>query len=207
MFFFKYKPVKISTRYYLFIFIIFLSDIISFFAYFDDFDWGYSLAAFSFITYIILLSDCWGQFKLGRFNVIAFSYTLILVLNAVLMIFQLKVLYSSMDTNNLLFAGQVIYHVTLLSTVGISVAYYLNSYSHKSMLFLMGSLLFICADILAGAHYFYGIGNFILAFSSLMAASGYFFFFNYFHVKEESLLTEAEIIADIEGKKKTKRPV
>ncbi len=207
MYFFKYKPIAISRNYFLFITIIFLSDIMAFLAYFDSFDWGYGLAIFSFLTYIVLLFDCWSKFKIGRFNVIALSYTLVMLLNAVLMIFQLKGLYESMDDQHLLFMGQIGYHITLLMTVAISVAYYLNSYSYKSMLFLMGSLLFICSDILAGAHYFYGIGNFILAFSSPMVAGGYFFFINYFHIQEESLLTEAEILVDIESRDKTKRPI
>ncbi len=205
--FLKLKPIKISRKYLIFLSLIFFSDFLSLLAVYDDPYWGYGIIASFFVMYVILIVDSWKQFKLGRFNTVALSYCIVMAINAGLMILQLNCLHEFLQNSPILYGSQVVYHIMLWIISAVSVAYYLNSYSKKSMFFLIGSLLFVFADIFNGAYYFYGVDKLILPFSALLSTAGYIFFFNYFHTKECSLLTEAELLLEIEKNQEIKRPL
>lgn len=202
----RLKPVVLELRYVSFLVFIFFSDLLSLISYVDDLNLGYGIIASFFMMYAVLIYDGWKQFKVGRFNSVALSYALVMLINLALIVLQLKSLYAFLAGYSLIFAAQILYHFTLFVVVGVSVAYYLNSYSQKSMYYLMGGLFFVCADIINGAHFFYGIDRIVLIFSALMSAAGYYFFIGYFHQKEQSLLTEAELLLEIEKDEQSKRP-
>ncbi len=155
-----------------------------------------------FIGYLLLLKDSFRQYKIRDVrNVVAIYYFFVIAINAVLMVYHLYNLYNYMEETPLIYMGQVFYNIALYLMVINALAYYLNSYSKKSMFFLIGSLAFVCSDILVSAYYFYDIKEDLMLIHTVLSMIGYLFFFNYFFNPEEPQMIEDEILEELRERK------
>ena len=155
-----------------------------------------------FVGYLLLLKDSFSQYKIRDLrNVVAIYYFFVIAINAVLMVFHLYNLYNYMEETPLIYMGQVFYNVVLYLMVINALAYYLNSYSKKSMFFMIGSLAFVCSDILVSAYYFYNIKEDLILIHTVLSMIGYLFFFNYFFTAEKPQMIEDEILKELKERK------
>lgn len=207
--FLSYKKVQNKIVFYSFFTILLVSDVLSLFITFSPY-MLVPMGALFFVGYLLLLKDSFSQFKIQDVrNVVALYYFFVIAINAVLMLFHLFSLYGYMEDMPFIFVGQVLYNIVLYIMVVTSLAYYLNSYSKKSMFFLIGSLAFVCSDILVSAYYFYDIKENLILFHTILSMIGYLFFFNYFFSPEEPQMIESEILEELRERKakgKTKLP-
>lgn len=199
--FITHKKVQNKQIFYSFFGILLLSDILSIFFYVSS----YVLVAIGtvfFAGYILLLKDSFSQYKIRDLrNVVAIYYLFVIAINALLMVFHLYNLYNYMEETPLIFMGQVFYNIVLYLMVINALAYYLNSYSKKSMFFLIGTLAFVFSDILVSAYYFYNIKEDLILIHTVLSMIGYLFFFNYFFTPEKPQMIEDEILEELRERK------
>jgi hypothetical protein len=195
------KKVQNKPIFYLFFGCLLLTDILSFFIGVIP----YVLIAMElmfFIGYLLLLKDSFRQYKIRDVrNVVAIYYFFVIAINAVLMVFHLYNLHNYMEETPLIYMGQVFYNIALYLMVINALAYYLNSYSKKSMFFLIGSLAFVCSDILVSAYFFYNIKEDLILIHTVLSMIGYLFFFNYFFTAEKPQMIEDEILEELRKRK------
>lgn len=195
------KKVQNKTIFYSFFGLLLLSDVISMFFEVSSLIIVVIGVVF-FVGYLLLLKDSFSQYKIRDVrNIVAIYYFFVIAINAVLMVFHLYNLYNFMEETPLIYMGQVFYNIVLYLMVIDALAYYLNSYSKKSMFFLIGSLAFVCSDILVSAYYFYDIKEDLILFHTVLSMIGYLFFFNYFFTAEKPQMIEDEILEELRVRK------
>jgi hypothetical protein len=207
--FLSYKKVQNKPLFYSFFGILLVSDALSLLMDVSSYVLV-PIGVLFFVGYLLLLKDSYRQYKVQDVrNIVAIYYFFVIAINAVLMIFHLYNLYGFMEDMPFIYTGQVFYNIVLYLMVINSLAYYLNSYSKKSMFFLIGSLAFVCSDILVSAYYFYDIKEDLIFFHTVLSMIGYLFFFNYFFSPEKPQMIEEEILEELRAIKaaaKTKQP-
>jgi hypothetical protein len=197
----SHKKVQNKLVFYSFFGILMASDLLSVFVDFSSI-FLFLIGSLFFVGYLLLLKDSFSQFKIQDVrNIVAIYYFFVIAINAFLMLFHLLNLYGYMEDMPLIYVGQVFYNIVLYLMVIVSLAYYLNSYSKKSMFFLIGSLAFVCSDILVSAYYFYNIKEDLIFIHTVLSMIGYVFFFNYFFCPEEPQMIEAEILDELKERK------
>lgn len=158
------------------------------------------------ITYGMLIQSAWKYTNIRDVrNVVAIYYFFVITINAVLVILHLYNLWGYLGNNILLYLSEIIFNVMIYLILILSLAYYLNSYSRKSMYFLLGTFGLVFSDILFSAYHFYGIRDSIVLFYTILSLFGYFFFFHYFFTKEESLMIDEDIIAELKELKELQK--
>ncbi|RMB56143.1 hypothetical protein EAX61_15780 [Dokdonia sinensis] len=200
--FLHYKEVQDKNAFYTFFGLLLLTDVLALFVAEVNNYFLVPIGIIFFVCYILLLRDAYRQFKIqDPRNVVAFYYLFVILINAVLVILHLINLYGYMEGQLAIFIGQVFYNIALYFMIVLSLAYYLNSYSKKSMYFLIASLSFVCSDILVSAFLFYNIQESIISFHTFLSMIGYVFFFNYFFTAEKPQMIEAEILKELSERK------
>tara|TARA_R110001632_G_scaffold58812_2_gene143209 strand:+ start:231 stop:995 length:765 start_codon:yes stop_codon:yes gene_type:complete len=195
------KKVQNKTIFYSFFGLLLLSDVISMFFEVSSLV-IVAIGVVFFAGYLLLLKDSFRQYKIRDVrNVVAIYYFFVIAINAVLMVFHLYNLYNYMEESPLIYMGQVFYNSVLYLMVINALAYYLNSYSKKSMFFLIGALAFVCSDILVSAYYFYNIKEDLILIHTVLSMIGYLFFFNYFFTAEKPQMIEEEILEELRERK------
>lgn len=186
--------LKLSISFIAFSIMIIMIDL---FAYSQG--WEYTFYALSIGMYVVLFHNVWKQFKMNRLNYTLWSFVGVLLINGLLIGIHINSLIYSYQGDDVIIYLQILYTLVLYLMITIAIAYYLNSYSKKALLFLIGSIVFLCMDILYGTYSAYGAENFMLPFRALLSAAGYVLFFNYFQMKEMPLFLDSDILEEIEA--------
>ncbi len=200
--FLLHRKAEKRTTFYLFLSLLLITDILAYFVAEVNFFFVVPMGVIFFACYVLLIRDAYKQFKVqDARNVFGFYYLFVILVNGALLTLHLVNLYGYLEDQILMYVGQVFYNIVLYLIIVVSLAYYLNSYSKKSMYFLIGTLCFVGSDILASALLFYNIEQNIVSFHTFLSMIGYVFFFNYFFIKEEPLMIESEILKELAERK------
>lgn len=200
--FFSQRKVYSTKVFYLFFGVLILTDVCSLGVIYLSTNFYYVIAALFGFGYVLLLEDAYAKFKIFNVNsIIGIYYFFVIGINAILMIYHLYNLYGYLVESPWLYMVQVGYNILMFLMIMLALAYYLNSYSKKSMYFLIGTLAFVSSDILISAYYFYNIRENLVFLHSVLGMIGYLFFFNYFFTPEQPQLIEKEILEELRSRK------
>ena len=200
--FFSHRAIQNKLLFSIFFGLLLITDLCSLGAIYVSASYLYAISGLFGLGYLILLTDSYSQFKvLNLRNTVAMYYFFVIAINAILMLLHLYNLYHYLEGWSWLYIGQVLYNILMFMMIVMALAYYLNSYSKKSMYFLIGVLAFIGSDILISAYYFYNIQENLVLLHTLLGMIGYVFFFNYFFTPEKPQLIEQEILDELRRRK------
>lgn len=204
--FFNHKAIQNKLLFYAFFGTLLITDLCSIGAIYISASFLYAISGLFGLGYLFLLADGYTKFKvLNLRNTVAMYYFFVIAINALLMLLHLYNLYHYLEGLSWVYVGQVLYSILMFLMIIMALAYYLNSYSKKSMYFLIGTLAFIGSDILISAYYFYNIEENLVFLHTLLGMIGYVFFFNYFFTPEVPQLIEQEILDELRSRKSKMR--